>query len=109
MIPFGSVGGCHRKVTEEAVTFVKVTFCGGSSGSERQVTNVERENVRLTSEKSRNKLKRKEKLSKMLKQLFSTCIGGGEADVDHHSSISQPGPAGHGGIVATLCVDINYY
>ena len=29
----GSVGGCHSKVTEEAVTFTKVTFCGGSNGS----------------------------------------------------------------------------
>lgn len=32
----GSVGGCHSKVTEEAVTFAKVTFCGGSNGSESQ-------------------------------------------------------------------------
>lgn len=47
MIPFGSVGGCHSKVTEEAVTFVKVTFCGGSNGSESQDTKVRREiNVR---------------------------------------------------------------
>ncbi len=36
MIPLGSVGGCHSKVTEEAVTFAKVTFCGGSNGSESQ-------------------------------------------------------------------------
>lgn len=31
-----------------------------------------------------------------------TCINGGEADVDQHSSVSQPGPAGDRGIVATL-------
>lgn len=40
MIPFGSVGGCHSRVTEEAVTFIKVTFCGGSAGSESQGTNL---------------------------------------------------------------------
>lgn len=33
MIPFGSVGGCHSRVTEEAVTFIKVTFRGGPDGS----------------------------------------------------------------------------
>lgn len=41
MIPFGSVGGCHSRVTEEAVTFIKVTFCGGSDGSESQGTNLD--------------------------------------------------------------------
>lgn len=41
MIPFGSVGGCHSRVTEEAVTFLKVTFCGGSDGSESQGTNLD--------------------------------------------------------------------
>lgn len=38
IIPFGSVGGCHSRVTEEAVTFVKVTFCGGSNGSDAKKT-----------------------------------------------------------------------
>lgn len=41
MIPFGSVGGCHSRVTEEAVTFIKDTFCGGSDGSESQGTNLD--------------------------------------------------------------------
>lgn len=44
MTPFGSVGGCHSKVTEEAVTLVKVTFCGGSNGSGGQDTKVRSEN-----------------------------------------------------------------
>lgn len=38
-----------------------------------------------------------------------TCIYGGETDINHHSSISQSGPAGDWGIVVTLWVDINYY
>lgn len=41
MIPFGSVGGCHSRVTEEAVTFIKVTFCGGSAGSGSQGTKLD--------------------------------------------------------------------
>lgn len=44
MIPFGSIGGCHSRATEEAVTFVKVTFCGGSDGSESQGTKMRSEN-----------------------------------------------------------------
>lgn len=43
MIPFGSVGGCHSRVTEEAVTFIKVTFCGGSVGSGSQETDLDME------------------------------------------------------------------
>lgn len=38
IIPFGSVGGCHSRVTEEAVTFVKVIFCGGLNGSDAKGT-----------------------------------------------------------------------
>lgn len=36
MIPLGSVGGYHIKVTEEASALTTVTFCGGSNGSERR-------------------------------------------------------------------------
>lgn len=47
MIPLGSVGGCHSKVMEEAVTFAKVTFCGGSNGSESQAAQTQRTHMNI--------------------------------------------------------------
>lgn len=47
------------------------------------------------------------KLAVKKKILSSTCICGGKADVDYHSSIAQSGPAGDRRIVATLWVHIN--
>lgn len=80
IIPFGSVGGCHSRVTEEAVTFVKVTFCGGLNGSDAKGMQ-KLETTMMFSVKN---------LSKVLPV---TCIYGGETDINHHSSISQSGPA----------------
>lgn len=85
MIPFGSVGGCHSRVTEEAVTFIKVTFCGGSDGSESQGTNLD---VRIT-------FGEKKFFVLFVKVLRVTCICGGETNRNDHSSVSQSGPAGH--------------
>lgn len=103
MIPLGSVGGCHIKVTEEAVTFTTVTFCGGSNGSERRdrrlkhYSQMHKENGILYASQQR----------KPAVKVCSTCFSGGEADIDQHSSVSQSGPAGDGGIIATLWVHVN--
>lgn len=100
MIPFGSVGGCHSRVAEEAVTFMKVTFCGGSDGSECQGTNLD---MRITLGEKKFFV-----LFFFVKVLCVTCIYCGETNMNDHSSVSQSGPAGHRGVVATLRVHINY-
>lgn len=97
MIPLGSVGGCHSKVIEEAVTLATVTFWGGSDGSESQTERNLDEKI-----STYNVWKDKYFICEA-----STCICGGKADVDQHSSISQSGPAGDRGIVETLWVHIN--
>lgn len=100
MIPLGSTGGSHSKVTEEAVTFATVTFCGGSNGSENK--------TQTKCEKTRKNNIPFGKNNTVICQtgffLSSTCKHGGKSDVDHHSFISFSGPAGDGGIVLTLRV-----
>lgn len=104
MIPFGSVGGCHIKVTEEAVTFTTVTFCGGSNGSERRDRRLTQHYIEMHKEKFILHVRQQ---IKPAVTVCSTCFCGGEADRDQHSSVSQSGPAGDRGIVATFWVHIN--